>query len=73
MSASPGALGGLRGLVHVRAIFSGLGGIVLPDQVAIGRAFEAFDEAGEFVDEGNRRKISRLVESIVEVVRKLRS
>ena len=32
MSASPGAQGGLRGLVHVRSILGNIGVIVLPDQ-----------------------------------------
>ena len=51
LSASPGALGGLRGLVHVRAILGNLGCIVLPEQVAVSRAHEAFDEQSRLRDE----------------------
>ena len=46
LSASPGALGGLRGLVTVRSILGNIGCIVLPDQVAISKAHEAFDDDG---------------------------
>ena len=41
LAASPGALGGLRGLVTVRAILGNIGAIVLPDQVAVMKAHEA--------------------------------
>ena len=50
LSASPGALGGLRGLVHVRSILGNIGVIVLPDQIAIQKAFEAFNPDGSLKD-----------------------
>lgn len=50
-SASPGALGGLRGLVHLRSILGNLGITVLPDQIAIGGAYQAFREDGSLTDE----------------------
>src|SRR6516164_9635702 len=43
MSASPGALGGLRGLVHVRSILGNIGVIVLPNQIAVAKAADAFN------------------------------
>src|SRR3954452_14006356 len=46
MSASPGALGGLRGLVHLRSILDNIGVIVPPDQIADPRTHEAFQPDG---------------------------
>ena len=70
-SASPGALGGLRGLVHLRAILGNIGVLVLPDQVCISTAHEAFDEAGQLRDERKAKQIAALAQSLVATLRKL--
>jgi chromate reductase len=59
-AASPGALGGLRGLVHVRAILGNIGVTVLPEQVAVNKAHEAFTEAGELRDEAMAQRVKQL-------------
>ncbi len=59
-SASPGALGGLRGLVHVRSILGNLGVVVLPNQVAVSRAHEAFADDGSLKDAQQVAKVKAL-------------
>jgi len=60
LSASPGALGGLRGLVFVRALLGNIGVIVLPDQVSVSTAHEAFDEQGQIKDDHRRKQVAAL-------------
>ncbi len=50
VSASPGQLGGLRGLVHLRAILGNLMVHVVPEQYCLSKAHEAFDNEGTLVD-----------------------
>ncbi|MBS0198500.1 MAG: NAD(P)H-dependent oxidoreductase [Planctomycetes bacterium] len=73
MSASPGALGGLRGLVHLRAILGNIQVLVLPGQQAIVRAHEAFGSDGRLKDPKQQAAVEQLGASVVEVVRKLRA
>jgi len=59
-AASPGALGGLRGLVTVRSILGNLGVTVLPDLVAVSKAHEAFKPDGTLTDEKQAAKVKKL-------------
>ncbi|MGL5832873.1 MAG: NADPH-dependent FMN reductase [Waterburya sp.] len=71
MSASPGGLGGLRGLVHVRSILGNIGVLVLPDQKAIGNADRMFDEKGNLQDETQQTAIMQLGIKLTTVIAKL--
>lgn len=71
MSASPGALGGLRGLVTVRSILGNIGAIVLPDQVSISKAADAFAEDGSMKDSAQQEKLLNLGRNHVEFLKRL--
>ncbi len=73
MSASPGALGGLRGLVHVRSILGNLGVIVLPDQIAVAKAHEAFGPDGALNDPRQQAGIEKLGRTLAEFLGKLKA
>jgi NAD(P)H-dependent FMN reductase len=72
MSASPGALGGLRGLVHVRSILGNIGVIVLPDQIALAQAHEAFNPDGTLKDPKRQAGVERLGRTLAEFLAKLK-
>jgi len=70
ISASPGALGGLRGLVHLRAILGNIGVIVLPDQTSVSKAHEVFNEAGGFKDESRAAPVKQVATALVAFLAK---
>ena len=71
MSASPGALGGLRGLVHVRSILGNIGVIVLPEQIAVAQAHEAFNPDGSLTDPKHHAGIEALGKTLASFLMKL--
>ena len=60
LAASPGSLGGLRGLVHLRSILGNLGIIVLPDQIAIPSAHEVIKPDGSLSDPKQTDRVKKL-------------
>lgn len=68
MSASPGGLGGIRGLVHLRAILGNIGMHVQPDQVMISSAHDAFDDTGALKDPRKSKQVAALAKELVDFV-----
>lgn len=71
LSASPGRLGGLRGLVHVRSILSNLGVLVLPEQLAVSSATSAFDDNGNLINDGDIDRVKNISTRLVDVLSRL--
>lgn len=71
VAASPGALGGLRGLVHVRSILGNVGVLVLPAQIAVGKAHEALEPDGRPKDAEQAAAVEKLAGQLVQTVARL--
>ncbi len=71
LSASPGGLGGIRGLVHLRSILGNIGITMLPDQMAIPKAYEAFAEDGSFRDAKQQGRVKALGAGLAHHLQKL--
>ena len=72
LSASPGALGGLRGLSHVRAVLMNLGVLVITKQQAVSQAYQAFDENGSLRDQGTQERLRALLEDLIQTTGRLK-
>ena len=70
IATSPGGLGGLRGLTHVREILTNLGTLVVPSQVAVPNAYEAFDENGKLVNSAMQDRLAMTVEQFLAVTQR---
>lgn len=71
LAASPGALGGLRGLVHLRAVCQTLGVLAIPEQFALPTAHEAFDDDGQLKDPRRQKALVQVVQRLCAVTRAL--
>lgn len=72
MSASPSWMGGLRGLVHLKAILGNIGVLVLPEQQTISNAYEAFNAEGKLVNESHQAKTVKLGATLANFLAKLK-
>lgn len=64
-AASPGGMGGIRGLIAVRTVLEmGLGALVLPDQFLCPRAMDAFDEQGHLKDREAQERFKILIQKL---------
>ncbi|HEY9104344.1 NAD(P)H-dependent oxidoreductase [Chitinimonas sp.] len=66
-AASPGALGGMRGLNHLRDILHTLGVLTLPRTLALGRANEAFAADGRLSNDHTQVQLDALAAQLVTV------
>ncbi|UBF24468.1 NAD(P)H-dependent oxidoreductase [Kovacikia minuta CCNUW1] len=73
MSTSPGALGGLRGLVHLRSILGNIKVLVLPDQVAVPKAHEVFTSDGGLKDTQQQEAIEKLGDKLATIIVRLKA
>lgn len=70
MASSPGALGGLRGLVFLRMLLTNIWITVLPDQQTIPFAFKAFDDKGSLIDDRKQKLVLDLGRQLAIAVSK---
>lgn len=64
-SASTGGMGGLRGLNTVRQVLElGLGALVLPEQFAVPRAADAFEDNGHLKNKDSQETFKNLIQKL---------
>ncbi|MFG6179557.1 NADPH-dependent FMN reductase [Halomonas sp. THAF12] len=71
VAASPGGLGGLRGLALIRQLLGNIGVTVLPDQLAVAKAGDAFADDGQLVDDSQRDKLDAICRRLVHDLERL--
>ena len=71
LSASPGALGGLRGLVHLRSILGNIGVLVVPKQFALSGDYGNFDDNGKLTDESAVKSVRGVIQEVITTATKL--
>ncbi len=73
LAASPGPLGGLRALAHLRSLLSNIGCTVLADQVTIRQAAEAFAPDGTLVNPAHRQRVEALGAKLADWIARLQA
>lgn len=69
LAASPGALGGIRGLPAVRILLSGIGVLVTPGQMSLPLAQQSFDERGALINGQQQKMLEGVVTELLRTLR----
>lgn len=72
VSASPGALGGLRALGVVRTLIANIGIMLIPQKRAIGGVSKMFDAAGTMTDEKTREALESIGAALAGTIQQLK-
>ena len=71
-AASDGAYGGLRSLMALRQVLElGCGALVIPDQIAVMHASEAFDEMDNLREERAAALLKRIAQRLTDMAREM--
>jgi NAD(P)H-dependent FMN reductase len=70
-SASPGRLGGARALAALRLILSALHALVIPNQLALAFANEAYDDMDRLKQAADVEALEGLVRQLIDVSQRL--
>ena len=65
-ACSPGALGGLRGLAHMRDVLVALGADMVTPQLAVGSANSAFNEDETLANDRHQGMLDKVVDAMIE-------
>lgn len=72
LSASPGAMGGLRGLYQLREVLQNINVTVMPVMHALGKAHEAFNDDGSLKDEKAAQSVKNVGANLAKTLKKLK-
>jgi NAD(P)H-dependent FMN reductase len=67
ISASPGPVGGIRGLYVVRQSLLNVNALVISEQAGVGSAFQAFDDEGNLKDERSSGFLDTVIQRLIAV------
>ncbi len=71
-AASPGGMGGLRGLLQFRLVLElGIGALVLPEQFLLPRAADAFNEHGHLKNKDQTEQFKAVIQKLARAARVL--
>ena len=71
-AASEGGLGGIRVLPVLRQQLQNISVMVVPNQLALSAAHEAFDDQGGLVKDNQRKMLHGVVDQLIETTRKMK-